>query len=240
MNGSTCFSCRWCSVARPGSPKRASYGGPGPVGIVGVGDVEEDEEGHVAVSREPGQEPIHVLTSGLAALAVGQGSLLVKLLEALVEVGEAADEEDRRETGRGVARLTEDLGQGDGRAGQTIAEVGDPMGGGVERSEQGGCRDLGPGGLNHGILEEGALGGQTIDDRARGPRVPVGAEVVAPQRVRPDDDHAPRPAREAALRVRGAGHGAQVPHHGRAPKADASGGGRNQGEGETDLSAREP
>jgi hypothetical protein len=46
-------------------------GGLRPVGVVGIGDVEEDEEGHVAVRLQPGEQAVDVDARGLARFLVG-------------------------------------------------------------------------------------------------------------------------------------------------------------------------
>ena len=56
--------------------------------IVGIEQVEEDEERDVAVRAEPLAEPVDILARGLARGAHIGGARLVELLEPLVQIAE--------------------------------------------------------------------------------------------------------------------------------------------------------
>src|SRR6202007_2821241 len=101
----------------------------------------------------------------------------------------------------GVAGLAIDLGKRDRARGQAVEEVVHRVRGRIKRRQERWRGDLGPGGLPYAVAEEGTLRGHAIEVGRRRALVAVRADVVAPQRVGPDEDD---PLRSGG-RPRGAG-----------------------------------
>ncbi len=220
--------------ARGVRPQRV-VGRVGPVGAVRIAHVEKHEEGRVAVRVQPGQQAVHLRAGRFLAarLRLRIRTRLVQLLETLVHVAELADEGDRGQAQRRVSRLPVHLGQRGGRAGQQVVERLHGGGGGIKRRHQRGAGGLGPRRLGHAVLEHGALGGHPRQPWSGRPLVAVERQVVPPQRVGPDEDHAPgrRVGRGRSRRRR------RATHDRRAPEAERTWRLRRHGQQERDLRA---
>ena len=134
-----------------------------------------------------------------------------------------------------VARpcLPEGLGQGVGRAGQDVVEGLHARRGRIERGHHRGSRGLRPRRLGDGVLEERPFRGHACEHGRGRPLVAVERQVVAPQRVGPDEDHA---LRRLAV-AEGRGHG--LVDHRRAPEPERAFLLRRQGQGQRHLSSCE-
>ena len=160
-------------------PERV-VGRVGAVGVVRILDVQEHEEGHLAVCLQPGQQAVDVGARRLARPRLAlEGAVLLHLLEALVQVREAAGEQARRHREGRVPGVAVDLGQGESGAGEAIAEVLDAVALGVERGEHGRGGDLGPRCLHDLVAEQRPLRGQPADGGRGRPSVAVGVEMVS-------------------------------------------------------------
>ena len=184
---------------------------------------------------QPGKQPVHGRACGLQAqgTAAIERARLVQLLEALVHVAEPTHEGDGGQRQSGAAFLAEGLGQRVGRAGQDVVERLDPGGRGIERGHHRGPRRFRPRGLGDGVLEERPLGSEAREDGRGRARVAVERQVIAAQRVRPDEDDALRPLAVAS------GRGQRVVDDGRAPEPERPGSFRRERQDQTHFAAGE-
>ncbi len=168
------------------------------VGVVGVVEVDEQEEGPVLVLVQP----LPGEASRLVALALADVADLVHGLEAVVVAVEAlagaeppVENEGADDGPRRVASGLEHLGQGQARVRQPVRQVvAEPVGGGQGPREQGDVGGQGHGHRGADLLEQHALPGHRVDVRRGRPREAVGAQAVRPKRVDADEEDVHRSA----------------------------------------------
>ena len=162
------------------------------VGVVGVVEVDEEEEGPVLVLVQP----LPREAGRLVPLALAQVADLVDGLEAVVVAVEAlADaelpvENERADDGPGrEASRLEHLGQGQASLGQPVQEVvAQPVSGRQGPREHGDVGGQGHGHRSVDVLEQHAFPGHRIDVRRGRPWEAIGAHMVRPQGVDADQE----------------------------------------------------
>ncbi len=143
------------------------------------------------MALEPWRQLVDEVASGLAvghSVRQANRSLLVQHLDTLMQVGQLPRERHRRRRPGREAGGLERLGQSHGGGGHAVVEGDDLVGRRVERRQDRGDRDLGPGRLRDRVAEQHALLGHAREVGCVGPVVVIQLEMVLAQRVGQDDD----------------------------------------------------